>query len=209
MHFATYLFATIGVLSAFITVFSFFSGKTDFSSFLQEVAVRIGISLSARPVEYYDTRMTLSIEGEVIVTTFLLPNSVEATFRIPTGSKKGILGSSCDTSHKLGFQNAQGTLFGFTSQPATKSGYPHLFFRNLNGQIILIDDINQKVAKMLPAPWNELALYFLRIESIQRRMIEFETVDFWNGPRQTLHFLVEVDSHGNLSYKNNLLSSRV
>ena len=208
MSIVTQIFAAIGLVSAFVGLFAYFSGWADFGSLLREVSARLGISGAPPSVTYYDTRMRLSTQDDNVVATFQLPgSSVEATFTLATGSRKGILGPSSDPSYGSGFQNAQGTLLGVTSQPATKTGFTYLFFRDRRGQINLIHDVNEKVAAKLPLAWREFALGFLRIEGMLRRTIEFETVDFSRSPRRTLHFLVDVDSHGNLIYKSGLLSS--
>ncbi|PYI91626.1 MAG: hypothetical protein DME97_13450 [Verrucomicrobia bacterium] len=210
MWLITQIFAAVGVLSALVSLIAYFSGWSDFGSLLREVFARFGISpFAARPVIYYDTRMSLSTKDSDIVATFQIPaTAVEATFTISTGSRKGILGPSSDPSYGSGFQNAQGTVFGFTSQPATKTGFNYLFFRDGHGQISIIHDVNEKLAAKLPPAWRDFALGFLRIEGILRRTVEFETVDFSRNPRHTLHFLVDVDSHGNLIYKDGLLSSQ-
>ena len=214
----TQIFAILGIVSTLVSLVAYFSGWADFGSLLREVSARFGFSpFAARPVIYYDTRMTLSREEDCIVANFQVPatsipsdyqSSIEATFRLPTGSRKGILGPSSDPSYGSGFQNAQGTLFGFTSQPATKTGFTHLFFRDSRGQISVIHDVNEKIAAKLPVAWRDHAKGFLRIEGILRRTIEFETVQFVPTPRKTLHFLVDVDSRGNLIYKDGLLSSQ-
>ena len=208
----TQMIAVLGIISTIVSLLAYFSGWADFASMMRELAARCGFPAST--TTYYTTRMVLTVEEDGIVANFRTSmsnktdytSSIEATYKVP-GSGKGILGPSSDTGYDEGFQNAQGTLFGFTSQPATKTGYTQLFFRDKNGQICIIENVNGKVSAKLPNSWRKYATGFLRIEGIQRRTIEFETVDFSMVPRRHLHFLVNVDLHGNLIYRGSLLVS--
>jgi hypothetical protein len=164
MNLVMNILAAVGVVSAFVGLFAYFSGWTDFGSLVREVSARLGISVfAARPVTYYDSRMRLSTQGSDIIAAFQLPAaSVEATFTLASESGKGVLGPSSDPSYNCGFQNAQGTLFGFTAQPATKTGFTYLFFRDTQGQISLIHDVNEKIAAKVPSAWRDFALEFLK-----------------------------------------------
>ncbi|MDF1753322.1 MAG: caspase family protein [Verrucomicrobiales bacterium] len=177
------------------------------------------------PVRSYDTRMSILMDrdNEKVIVKFVTPlaadlsgiagekegrNLVSDTvITIPSITAKGILGPSSNPNDDTGFQNQSGRLFGFNLQPATKSSYPYVFYRDQNGQIHLIDNLPQRVVKVLPGNLADWRGYFegggfLRIESIKEDVIVLHSFAWRNSNRVDIRFSISVDSRGNISFVN-------
>ena len=148
--------------------------------------------------------MTISSNPGVDVTVKLaLPTAnTEAgpssgTFVFPT--TKGLLGPSANPTSQSGFANSAKNLFAVTVIPATKSAFVHFFLTSAAGNVIVITDVNSRVAKLLPQPWKGTAKGFLRVEKIQGHKVKLSTTDFAHAPFQTHTFWVSVDLQGGVT----------
>ncbi len=171
----------------------------------------------------YDTRMEIIMdrESEKVRAKFISPLAVgsagiagenagdlfsETVINIPSITGKGILGPSHDPNDQSGFQNAQGTLFGFNLRPATKTSYPYLFYRDQNGQIHLIANLPVRAAKVLP---NSASIWkgwidsgrFLQIEKIAQNVVTLYSMAWDDASKKVeIRFSLTVDSRGSVSY---------
>jgi hypothetical protein len=140
-------------------------------------------------------------EGRNVVTFSILgfdgQDDVLAAFTF--SSAKGFLGSSSNPSDQSGFANADKTLFGVNYQPVTKSSFVHLFFVTKTGDLLYMNNINSRVARLLPEQWSESAREFLRIERISGRKLNLQTVDFSGASRQMFEFSVNVSGDGSIT----------
>jgi len=141
--------------------------------------------------------------GQDVTVTLALPASnteagpVSCSFVFQTA--KGLLGPSSDPTSQSGFENSGKNLFAITVEPATKAAFVHFFLTSATGNVILVSDVNSRVAKLLPPPWKSDAQGFLRVETIQGRKVKLETTDFSHGPFQTHTFWVTVDAVGGVA----------
>ena len=119
------------------------------------------------------------------------------TFVFPT--TKGLLGPSTNPTSQAGFMNSAKNLFAITVIPATKSAFVHFFLTSAAGHVILITDVNSRVASLLPQPWKGTAKGFLRVEKIQGHKVKLSTTDFAHAPFQTHTFWVSVDLQGGVT----------
>jgi len=120
------------------------------------------------------------------------PVSCSFTFQ----AAKGLLGPSSNPTSQSGFANSAQDLFAITVQPATKAAFVHFFLTSANGNVLLVSDVNARVAKLLSPPWKDDAKGFLRVETIQERRVELSTTDFAHAPFQTHTFWVTVGATG-------------
>ena len=112
---------------------------------------------------------------------------------------KGLLGSSTNPTSQSGFANSAKNLFAVTVIPATKAAFVHFFLTSAQGNVILITDVNSRVASLLPQPWKGTAKSFLRVEKIQGHKVKLSTTDFAHAPFQTHTFWVVVDLQGGVA----------
>lgn len=139
-----------------------------------------------------------SSKGELEIV-FQLPQTNDEgdlTVKYTFAPAKGLLGPSSAPSDQSGFRNLQGTIFGITYQPVTKSAFVKLFVLR-SGDLIFVNKVNAKVASLLSSPWSEDARYFLRIEYIKGDLVHLETEDFDSG--RISRFNVLVTSDGSIS----------
>jgi hypothetical protein len=123
------------------------------------------------------------------------PVSCSFTFQ----TAKGLLGPSSDPTSQSGFENSAKNLFAITVEPVTKAAFVHFFLNSATGNVILVSDVNARVAKLLSSPWKSDAEGFLRVETIQGRKVKLETTDFAHAPFQTHAFWVTVDAMGGVA----------
>src|SRR6266571_838712 len=149
---------------------------------------------------------TMSISsnpGQDVTVTLALPatnpeaGSVSCSFTFQT--TKGLLGPSSNPTSQSGFENSTKDLFAITIQPVTKAAFVHFFLTSAQGNVILVSDVNARVAKLLSSPWKSDAEGFLRVEAIQGRKVKLETTDFEVVPRQRHTFWVTVDAMGGVA----------
>ena len=119
---------------------------------------------------------------------------VSSSFTFQTA--KGLLGPSSNPTDQSGFANSAQDLFAVTVEPATKAAFVHFFLTSAKGNVVFVNDVNARVAKLLSPPWKDDAKGFLRVETIQERRVELSTTDFAHAPFQTLTFWVTVGATG-------------
>jgi hypothetical protein len=116
------------------------------------------------------------------------------------GHTKGFLGSSADPTAQAGFSNADNTILAVNHQPATKSSYVHLFLRSpASGDLVYLNNVNDRIARLLKGKWADTATGFLRVESISDRNITFQTADLGATGRESYNFTVTVSPEGTFS----------
>src|SRR5206468_5293121 len=98
-----------------------------------------------------------------------------------------------------GFANSAGDLFAITLEPVTKAAFVYFFLTSASGNVILVSDVNARVARLLSSPWKDDAMGFLRVETIQGRKVKLETTDFAHAPFQTHAFWVTVGATGKVT----------
>jgi hypothetical protein len=121
------------------------------------------------------------------------------TVRLNFGAGKGLLGPSTNSSDQRGFHNENNTLFGVNKMPFTKASNVHLFVLT-HRNFIIINDVNERVARFFDEPFSSAALGFLRIESISGTTVRLQTVDFRESPPYPRkEFFVNIDEDGNIT----------
>ena len=116
------------------------------------------------------------------------------------GHPKGFLGPSKDPTDGAGFSNADNTILAVNHQPETKSSFVHLFLRSpASGDLVYLNNINKRVARLLKGKRADTARYFLRVESISGRNITFHTVDAGVSGYEPHCCTVSVSPEGTLS----------
>jgi hypothetical protein len=75
----------------------------------------------------------------------------------------------------------------------------HFFLTSAKGNVVSVNDVNVRVAKLLSPPWKSDAKGFLRVETIQGRKVELSTTDFANAPFPTHTFWVTVGATGRVT----------
>jgi hypothetical protein len=123
------------------------------------------------------------------------PVSCSFTFQ----TAKGLLGPSSNPTDQSGFANSARNLFAVTVEPATKAAFVHFFLTSAKGNVVFVNDVNARVAKLLSPPWKDDAQGFLRVETIQERKVELSTIDFAHAPFQTHTFWVTVGATGKVT----------
>ena len=122
---------------------------------------------------------------------------VSSSFTFQTA--KGLLGPSSNPTDQSGFANSAEDLFAVTVEPATKAAFVHFFLTSGKGNVVFVNDVNARVAKLLSPPWKDDAKGFLRVETIQERKVELSTTDFAHAPFQTHTFWVTVGATGKVT----------
>jgi uncharacterized membrane protein len=75
----------------------------------------------------------------------------------------------------------------------------HFFLTSTKGNVILVSDVNARVAKLLSSPWKSDAKEFLRVETIQGRKVKLETINYAHAPFPIHTFWVMVDAIGGVA----------
>ena len=148
------------------------------------------MSISFNPGQ--DVTVTLALSATDPETG---PVSTSFTFQ----TAKGLLGPSSNPTDQSGFANSAQDLFAVTVEPATKAAFVHFFLTSGKGNVVFVNDVNARVAKLLSPPWKDDAKGFLRVETIQERKVELSTTDFAHAPFQTHTFWVTVGATGKVT----------
>lgn len=137
----------------------------------------------------------------VIVVPLPLSTEEEGTIQVGFnfGLTKALVGSSAD----LAFTNSDRNLVAVNHIPATKSSYVHLFLRGSTGDLLFLNNVNARVARLLQGQWAETAKHYLSVEGISGRIISLSTMDFRGNDRQQFKFSVRVDASGSISLAQN------
>ena len=77
--------------------------------------------------------------------------------------------------------NEDKSLIAVTSFPATKTSYVHLFIRQPNGDLTVVNTINLRAAKLLTGRWADAAAYRLEASSITGRVMQLSVFDYVRG----------------------------
>ncbi len=168
------------------------------------VSLMLGIpALLTAAIFAEDTVRVSRTDGGRAIVAFTIPlsedeGSLNATFDF--GVTRGFLGPSSNPSDQTGFSNADKTIVAVNHQPVVKSSYVHLFLRSsTSGDVTFINNVNERIARLLKGKWAETAKYFLRIESISGRNITFQTVDFGSANREKYEFTTTFSRDGTFS----------
>jgi hypothetical protein len=141
--------------------------------------------------------------GQDVTVTLALPATdpeggpVSCSFTFQTA--KGLLGPSSNPTDQSGFANSAQDLFAVTVEPATKAAFVHFFLASAKSNVVFVNDVNARVAKLLSPPWKDDAKGFLRVETIQEQKVELSTTDFAHAPFQTHTFWVTVGAKGKVT----------
>jgi hypothetical protein len=77
--------------------------------------------------------------------------------------------------------NQNKSLIAVNHYPATKTTYTHLFLRNPNGDLLMINSFNQRVAKLLTGRWADAANSKVRTVSISDRIMQLAIFNYIRG----------------------------
>lgn len=95
--------------------------------------------------------------------------------------------------------NADKSLIGVTNFPATKTSYVHLFIRQPNGDLIVVNSVNGQVAKLLKGRWAKAAVDRLQVEAIVGRVVSLKAFDYERSKVEGFAFKVVVGKDGTLT----------
>jgi hypothetical protein len=110
------------------------------------------------------TKSISSNPGQDVTITLALPatnpeaGTVSCSFTFQT--TKGLLGASSNPTDQSGFANSAQDLFAVTVEPATKAAFVHFFLTSAKGNVVLVNGVNARVAKLLSPPWKSDAKGF-------------------------------------------------
>jgi hypothetical protein len=122
---------------------------------------------------------------------------LHATFDF--GITKGFLGASSNPDQDS-FVNADGTIIAINHIPATKSSFVHIWLRLSDGDLLFLNNVNERIARLLRGRFAETAKDFLRVERIVGRKILLQTTDFSKKfPYGDYNFAITVKGKGQLS----------
>jgi hypothetical protein len=77
--------------------------------------------------------------------------------------------------------NQDKSLIAVNNYPATKTTYTYLFLRNPNGDLLMINSFNQRVAKLLTGRWVGAADSKVRTVSISGRIMQLSIFNYIRG----------------------------
>jgi hypothetical protein len=77
--------------------------------------------------------------------------------------------------------NQDKSIVAVNHYPATKTTYTHLFLRNPNGDLLVINSFNQRVAKLLTGRWAEAADNKVKTVSISGRTMQLSIFNYLRG----------------------------
>ena len=194
-----------GVLAYYLRPVQWLDAFTQpLESHLKSLAVHVGRLLSESEAGVTDSRVmeVFRDEEQKLIISFQGVESTDSgklTARLDFGAGKGLLGPSTNSSDQRGFHNEDNTLFGVNKMPCTKASNVHLFVLT-HRNFIIINDVNERVARFFGEPFSSAALGFLRIESISGTTVRLQTVDFRESlPYPRKEFLVNVDGEGHIN----------
>jgi hypothetical protein len=76
------------------------------------------------------------------------------------------------------FVNADGAIIPINHITATKSSLVHIWLRLADDDLLFLNNVNERVARLLRGRFAESAIGFLRVEAITGRKISLQTADF-------------------------------
>jgi hypothetical protein len=97
-------------------------------------------------------------------------------------------------------KNADGSINAITTAPATKSGFVHLWLKSKKGDLMFINDVNGRVARLLKGQAAEWATGWLYASAISGRKVFLEAIEGESpGKRREYKFSITVGERGELS----------
>jgi hypothetical protein len=133
--------------------------------------------------------------------------TLEDTLTFPNGQKFASGTAKC--APQAPFVSTDGALVALVRLPSTKTLMLHIFLKDATGQFKEIEDVNEKVSKLLTAvkvkwpnydPPQKAANYALNVLSISGHTLALESVSFLGGKEPKRYpFKVKVASDGSLS----------
>jgi len=162
----------------------------------------LAVTTAAQAQASEPARMERTKDGHsvVLLTVPLYEGSdLHATFDF--GKTKGFLGSSSNPDQDS-FVNADGTIIAINHIPATKSSFVHMWLRLSDSDLLFLNNVNERVARLLRGRFAESAIGFLRVEAITGRKISMQTVDFRGTQFKEYNFAITVKGKGQLSLAN-------
>lgn len=96
--------------------------------------------------------------------------------------------------------NEDRSLIAITNFPATKTTYVHLFVRQPNGDLVVVNSFNSQIAKMLKGRWAEAASSRVAANAISGRIMQLSVFDYAAGNNaEELKLKVSVGKDGKLT----------
>jgi hypothetical protein len=136
-------------------------------------------------------------------------NHSVVSIAVPLSADEGNLQANFDFGETRGFGgrfvNADATIIAVNHQPATKSSYVHIWLRFENGDLMFINNVNGRVARLLKGQSAEWAQYFLLVEAISGRKVLLRAIE-GTSPNlaREYNFAIRIDERGQI-----FLASRV
>jgi hypothetical protein len=98
------------------------------------------------------------------------------------------------------FSNKEENIKVVYTRPATKSGYVHMWLTFENGDLLFLNDVNGRVAKLLNGNAAEWAKSWLRATKISGRLISVAAIE-GESPyvRRAYEFAIKVGKRGEIS----------
>jgi hypothetical protein len=194
-----------GVLAYYLRPVQWIDAFTQASEeYLKSLAVRIRRLLSASETGFADSgAMTVFRDKDhnliIKLQGLEFKTGGKLMARLNFGCTKGLLGPSTNSSDQRGFQNEENTLFGINHMQLRRMSRVHLFV-SVGENFIIVNDVNERVAKFLNESFSLTALRFLRIQSISGTTVRLQTIDFGEGPPHPEKELwVNVDKDGGIT----------
>ena len=122
-----------------------------------------------------------------------LSSELQALFTFNMGFKP----SDEDPAHRSVLKNKDGTLVGCTLRPATETGYVYLFVTRSNGDVLVMQDLNKRLARLfhkLPSGFEEECIV---LEGISGRTLALSSSTHSKLP--PVDFRVRVGDDGSLT----------
>ena len=132
--------------------------------------------------------------------------SVELT--LPLSDEEGDLQAKFDFRETRGFSgsfvNVSHTVFAINNSPAVHTSYVHIWLRSADGDLIFMNNVNGRVARLLKGRFAQSAGYFLTVQDLVGRKLFLQTADYAaKGANpytvKTYDFVVTVNGNGQLS----------
>ena len=87
----------------------------------------------------------------------------------------GLKPSDVDSEHREVLQNKHGDIFGCTIRPATKTGYPCVFVRLRNGDLVIMHNLNRRIQHLFKKAPKGFDSNCIILEAIVGRTLVFNS----------------------------------
>jgi hypothetical protein len=74
----------------------------------------------------------------------------------------------------------------------------YIFVRNSNGDLTFLNNVNERVARLLNERWADSATNFLEVVSISNRKVTLRTIDFYRRRGEEYQFTITVSPNGSI-----------